>query len=237
MTNRDLKEMLKTAYNLQETNSEKNFIKKHEKRSLNTLSIINIEFRYMGIKNILAGICLCVFLFLCAKKRDLSFMWAISSFIPFATLIPLIAMGRSERFKMNELEATSRFSLRYIRMVRIAILGIFSSITLLISSIIFKSIFSVSFTDIFLNIAIPYFLSIWGGLVITRKWHSNENILAIAGVSLLNSIFPIIVREVEKVFNISTYFVLILTVFVVIATVKECFIYVKESENLSWSLC
>ena len=61
MTDKELKHMLKNAYELPESGGSQRFIKEHEKRSRQLSDVIKNEFYYMGIKSILAGFILCGF--------------------------------------------------------------------------------------------------------------------------------------------------------------------------------
>ena len=53
MTDKEIKNMLKKAYVVSETEKEKQFIRKYEERALQLSSIIKMELRYMGLKSIL----------------------------------------------------------------------------------------------------------------------------------------------------------------------------------------
>ena len=50
MNNRHIKNALKDAYQVEQTESRKAFIEKYEKRNLQILEILKIEFRYMNEK-------------------------------------------------------------------------------------------------------------------------------------------------------------------------------------------
>ena len=56
MNNRHIKNALKDAYQVEQTESRKAFIEKYEKRNLQILEILKIEFRYMGMKSMLIAV-------------------------------------------------------------------------------------------------------------------------------------------------------------------------------------
>ena len=111
MTDKELKQLLKNAYILSESDKSQRFIKEHEKRSRQLADVIKNEFHYMGIKSILAGLVICGLFMAVAVKGDENMMWIMSSMLPICSLIPLIHILRSGRYGMCELEAASRFSL------------------------------------------------------------------------------------------------------------------------------
>ena len=55
MTYKELKSLLKTAYTFEDTWSEKLFLAKYEKRSLQLFDIVKTQFKFMGLKSAIAG--------------------------------------------------------------------------------------------------------------------------------------------------------------------------------------
>lgn len=237
MTDREIKKMLKHAYAWPETDKEKAFIRKYEKRSLQLISIIKIECRYMGIQSIYAGLVLCALLFLLARNQDMDMVWTLSSLIPIGALIPMVLLSRSERFGMSELEAASRFSLRYIRIVRMFIMGIFSTLLLLAVSLILQEASLGKPVDCLAFVAVPYLISTYGAMVVTRKWHSKDNIFGVLAVCLFSGLIPFATKMARLSGQLTDVVLILLSAVLLAAIIREARLYVKESENLSWNLC
>ncbi len=237
MTDKELKEAIKSAYILTETDAEKRFIKKHEQRKLRLGEIIKIEFRYMGIKSLIPGAALCLLMMVAAGSGNTAFMLIISWFIPLGALMPMALLSRSEHYHMDEIEAASRFSLKFVRLVRMLIMGAVSMVIVIMCAAVLKKNADISIAGLLLNIAIPYFMSVWGGLLIVRKWHGRMNILGPAAVCVIGSMCSIALESVHRAYEAPAFIIIILTAAVMAITVKECIKFVKESENFSWNLC
>ncbi len=237
MTDKELKEVLENAYLLPDTEKEKAFVRKYEQRSLRLSEIIKMEFLYMGVKSILAGVVLTVMLLTAAQTGDTEMVWIFASFVPMYALIPMLLLSRSERFGMDELEASSRFSLRFIRIVRMFILGIISMAMLSAAGIILRLAAAASFSEQMILIVFPYLISVYGAMLVTRKWRGKENVFGVLAVCAFAGLLPFVIRPVKLSGQLSDGVFLPVIVLLLLAFIRECMLYVKESENLSWNLC
>lgn len=236
MTDKELKRMLKNAYILPESDNSQRFIKEHKKRSRQILDVIENEFHYMGIKSILAGLILCALFMAIAVKGDENIMWIMSSMIPICSLIPMIQILRSGKCGMCELEAASRFSMKFIRLIRMFILGIFSSVVILGGSVFLRKIWICGMLDIVIYMLLPYFTSIWGSLFIARKWHGKESEIGVPLICIATGFLPTIIREFRNVHIVPDYMYVILSVMIMVAAVRECIRFINERSDLSWNL-
>lgn len=237
MTNKEVKMMLKNAYVLPTTQKEKRFIQRNEQRSLQLADIIKVEFRYIGVKSILTGIILTVLLLIAAQSEDTEAVWIIASFIPLSALLPMALLSRSERCGMDELEAASRFSLRFIRIVRMFILGLFSIVLLFVIGIVLRLTRTATTMEHVTLVVFPYLLSVYGAMLITRKWHGKENIFGVLAVCAFAGLLPFVIRPIKLSWQLPDGVILLVIALLLGAMVRECLLYVKESEDLSWNLC
>ena len=236
MTDKEIMKMLKNAYALPETEKEKHFVRKYEKRSLQISDIIRTEFRYMGLKSILAGIILVALLWMVAGAEDPDMVWVIVSFVPACALVPMVLLSRSERYGMEELEAASRFSLRFIRIVRMFILGVFSMVLLAAVGIILRAAASVPVMKQLMLVVFPYLASTYGAMLVTRKWHGKENSFGVLAVCAFSGLLPYMLRQLKLPGQAPGLMIPLLIALLLGAMLRECRLYVKESENLSWNL-
>ena len=236
MTDKEIKMKLKNAYVVSETEKEKQFVRKYEERSLQLSSIIKMELRYMGLKSILTGIVPVALLLMAAGTEDTDMVWVIASFVPACVLTPMVLLSRSERFGMEELEAASRFSLRFIRIVRMFILGIFSLVLLFSVGIILRITATASVMDHMMLVVFPYLVSAYGAMLVTRKWHGKENIFGVLAVCVFGGLLPYAERAIRLSGQSANNIILLLIAMILGAMFRECKLYVKESENLSWNL-
>lgn len=233
MTDSEIKEALREAYSCSETDREKRFLRMYQRRSLRLSTILKIELRYMGLWSFLTGIVLCLLLLGAVKSGDIDTVWTFSAFLPAGAFAPMVLLRRSERFDMQELEAVSRFSLRFVRLVRMLILGLASLILLFAVSLILKKNLAICGTELLLMAFFPYLGSVLGGLILTRVWHRQENLLGIGAVCTLCGLLPHLIRE----WNLPDGMHLMLFAALILALVRESTLFVKESEYVIWNLC
>ena len=237
MTDREIKEMLKNAYTLSESQNEKRFVRKYEKRSLQILEIIKLEIRYMGVQSIMSGMVFTVLMWMIAKTENMDLIWAVSSMIPVCAMVPMILLSRSERNGMFELEASTRFSLRFVRLVRMFIVGIITMGLFIALGIVLKAIAILSGEDYLIMVVIPYLVSDLGAMSVTRKWHRKDNVIGIFALCIFCSFLPHAIRGIRIAGQLPDVFIGIVIIMLVALVIRECILYVKESENLSWNLC
>ncbi len=237
MTDKEIKKMIKNAYVLEATESETRFVKTHTKRSLQIVDVLKLELRYMGLQSILAGFALCLICLFMVKIENLETMWAFSSMIPFGVMIPMILLSRSERCGMDEMEATCRFSLRFVRLVRMCIIGVFTLVLFMGVGIIMRTRLAITFIDYIVCVITPYLVSDFGAMLVARRWHNKENIYGIFVVCIVSSLIPFVIKLFRQSGFLSDVAIVVITAILLIAVVRESIKYVKESENLSWNLC
>ena len=236
MTDREVKRLLKNAYTVTASEKEEAFVKTYERRSRQFLHVLVLELKYMGIKSLFAGILLCMILFGLARQGDVRVQWTISGILPLFALILSALFGRSERYGMQEFEAASRFSLRFIRMTRMLILGTISFLLILVCSCVLKKYIDIHPMITVCFVGFPYLFSVWGSLLITRKWHAKENIYGCVGVTVLSCLMPFIAEFVKLWTYISDIMAYLAMLILLAVTVRESILYIKE-EDLSWNLC
>lgn len=237
MTGRELQRMIKHAYQLPESERERRFLREHEKRTLPLAAVIRMESAYMGLRTIPAGMILCLLFMAAAKTEDSNLIWSIGALIPVCALLPMVLLSRSERYGMEELEAVCRFNLRFTRMVRMGIVGIFSAVLLIGLRLILRGSLLAAGADYLLMVVLPYLASAFGAMLIARKWHSRENLLGILAVSLFNSVLPFVMHSMRENGQLPDGILLALTGLIFMAVIRECVLYVKESEISVWNFC
>ena len=237
MKNSELKAMLQNAYAVNPTEKENCFVRKYERRHMRFRDVLVLELKYMGIKSVAAGVILCAVLFFFARQGDVRVKWMASSLLPLFALLPSAIVGSSERYGMQELEASSRFSLQLIRMARMLIWGTLSLIIILLGTIFFQNYFETNILITGCFVGFPYLFSVWGCLLITRKWHSKDNIYGCVGVTVLSCMMPLFIELLKLWEYVTKPAVSIAVIVILIAAVRESILYVRDGEDLSWNLC
>ena len=239
MTDQEMKKMLKKAYAVVPSEREQVFLKTYEKRKRSFWNALLLEVRYMGIKNILAGLALCVTLFALVwlQSGNGRMKWNIASILPLFALTVTELVGRSERYGMAELEMASRFSLRMLKMARMLILGGSSLLVMLAGGIVFRAYLQVDPVQTVCLVAFPYLLSVCGCLWLTRRWHARENMYGCVAVTLFSCLLPSVEEVMLARVAVNAGMVWIVMLLLAAATVREALLYMKDGEDVSWNLC
>lgn len=236
MTDKAMKDLLKNAYKISETDREKVFLKKYEKRSMHIFDVFRLEFKYMSVRSMVSGMMLVLFFALISFSKNPELIWYISGLLPVAGLILISGLGKSERYGMQELEAASRFSLRFIKAVRMFIMGCATLFIVIATSIVMQEKTEFNFITILGLIGTPYMLNAWGNLIVTRRWHEKENIYGCLLVALVTCMLPALMEKAISYELIQPFILIILLLVVSALTVRESLLYIKEREDLSWNL-
>ena len=138
---------------------------------------------------------------------------------------------------MDEMEASCRFSLRFVRLVRMCIIGVFALVLFLCVGTIMKTLYAFTVIDYIAYVITPYLASDFGAMLVTRRWHSKENIYGIFAACITSSLIPFVVKHFRQSGFLSDVAIVVITVTLLIAIIRESIKYVKESENISWNLC
>lgn len=180
MTNKELKNLIKNAYDVEPSLDKKAFLKQYQKRELHMFDLVKQQLgSSIGIINILVGICVLFFywqILLQMETADFFSMVRISGVMPVVAVTAISGFGRSERFRMDELEMSTRFSLRTVTMARLIVIGVIDMIVIVMELFISKRLLQIKMIQMFLIITVPYLIATSGCLMITRKLHSKNDI-------------------------------------------------------------
>ncbi len=121
-----------------------------------------------------------------ALKMDM--VWAISALTPLLALALVSECSRSERHKMDELEMSTRFSLRSVILARLGILGAenLGVLCLLVSMGMRNNQMGMVQTGLY--IAVPFLLTAFLSLWAAHKLRGQEGIYAGAGIAVCVSL-------------------------------------------------
>lgn len=165
-------------------------------------------------------------------------LWLISGITPLLALTIISESGRSDLYKMAELEMATRFSLRSVIFARLAILGLMD--LLILGALLPIGLWSDASTPLAaaLYIVTPFLLTVFSGLYIVRKLRGQEALYVCTGTSvgistflfLSHNIIPFIYKEQ------------CITAWIIIALIllfgngRQCISMIKQMEELAWNL-
>ena len=165
-------------------------------------------------------------------------LWLISGLTPLLALTIISESGRSELYKMVELEMATHFSLRSVTFARLAILGLMD--LLLLGVLLPIGLWNDTAVPLAaaLYIITPFLLTTFIGLYIVRKFRGQEAMYACVGISvgisislfLSHKIIPFIYQEQCLTAWMITALALLF------GNGKQCVAMIKKTEELAWNL-
>ncbi|MBR1797607.1 MAG: hypothetical protein IJ757_06330 [Clostridiales bacterium] len=238
MTNEELKKALRRAYEIDSTTRGKAFVKAHEQRRINLTRIVAMETTSFGVEGVIAALVTALIGTLLSLHNNNEFIWVMASLMPVTALLVMTGLRKSERYGMQELEMVTRFSVRFQRCVRLFVAGFLGAVTLAVTAPVMVLHTSFDPVQTISLLAVPYLLTSWEHMLITRRIHGNESIYACLAVAIITGAMPMIVAAVADasrqimVRQICEFIALPL----LLAVFIEGYLYVKGSMNETWNL-
>ena len=179
MTDRQLKKMIADAYELEPSHDKTAFLKQYRTRELHIWDILDQQSREIGLVNLIVSLLVLFVIWQIALQKensDILEFARISSLIPAIAITAVSGMGRSEKYGMDELEMSTRFSLRAVMSARLVVVGSIDMLIFILLMIILGHCTDFSTLQTLMVLTIPYLLTAWGCLLITRKMHNSKEI-------------------------------------------------------------
>lgn len=129
-----------------------------------------------------------------AQTESPHLLWVLSACTPLLALTIISESGRSRCYEMEELEMATRFSLRSVVLARLGLLGIFNLFLLVLLICIGCGNSPYRPLTVGIYISVPFLLTTFLGLSITRKFRGQEGLYACAGSALCVSILVFLTR-------------------------------------------
>ena len=162
-------------------------------------------------------------------------LWIISAFMPFIALSSVTENSRSMTYGMDELEMSSRFSLRNVVLARMGIMGVLhlSLICLLMPLAHSHSIFT--FLQVGVYMLIPYLLTDVVSLWMIRRIRSKEGIYSCVGAAVgISSLYSIFRAQLINILYMNYFgWLIVVLIALIILCVKETKKIVQQTEELA----
>ena len=160
----------------------------------------------------------------------------VSALLPFVALSTLVELNRSAHYKMEELELSSRFSLKAVMLARMSVLGLGNFLVLLALSPFAVRWMYLSLVETGFFILCPYCLATFLSLVIIRRWRNRNNVYACAGVSAAVSALCCVSDRLISLIRASNTFMLAeITVILLMLMIWEYRMYLSGTEEYAWN--
>lgn len=233
--NRKMKEALKEAFEAPAPARKQEFLRGVPLQRVSIFSFMMSQAGYIR-KRVLG---LSLFLFILSLTGacflELDMLWIISAFMPFLALSAVVENTRSMAYGMDELEMSSRFSLRNVVLARMGIMGAIHLILLclLMPLAYVHSIFTVLQVGVYM--LIPYLMTDVVSLWLIRNIRGKEGLYSCVGVAVcVSSLYSILREQLIKTLYMNYFGWLIAALIIlIIFCIKEMHKMVQLTEELA----
>lgn len=236
--NKKMKEALKEAFEAPIPAHKQEFLRCIPRQRVSIFTFMLSQVGYIRKRVLVLSLCLFVLSLAGACFLKLDMLWIISAFMPFIALSAVTENSRSAVYGMDELEMSSRFSMRSVVLARMGILGVLHLILicLLIPLAYIHSVFTVLQVGVYL--LMPYLITDVVGLWMIRNIRGKEAMYICVGVAVcissLHSFFRILL--VNILYRNYFEWLLVMLIVLMILFIKEMRTMVQQTEELKWNL-
>jgi hypothetical protein len=166
-----------------------------------------------------------------------SFIWIISSALPFISLVSISEIVRSTSYNMEELEMSCKHNYLEVSLARMGILGAADFIVLISILLLFMEKTDLGFFRLGLYLITPFLLNCYGSLYIVNRLKNKETMYICgcitAFVSVLNALLSMQISELYT----EKYWLVWAVSFVILAVLsgRKAAILIKNMEELQWN--
>lgn len=232
-----LKQNLSIYYEPPKPQRKRTFIRQLGIPKINMLHLVAMQAKYISKWVwIISGI-FCTLIYKMTdwtqSTIDLKYISIIIAVIPFFVMLSLTETMHSYRYKMDELELSTRFSLKSIVLARLLLLGVGNGVVLMFTGWILGNKTDVSM----LYVITPYFLTTSGGLFIVRTVTGNENTFFCFLLAGVVSGFQVALPWQFHELFLPKYSLVwsMVCVIGIIITLKESYQTIRMTEELVWN--
>lgn len=193
--NRKMKEMLREAFEAPAPVHRQEFLSGVPRRRVSTFSFMLSQAGYIRKWPLVLSLFVLALSLVGACFLKLDMLWAISAFLPFVALSAVAESARSATYGMDELEMSSRFSLKMVVLARMGILGVLHLLLVcfLLPLAYINSIFSVLQAGVYM--LTPYLMTDAVSLWLIRKVRGRDGLYSCLGVAVCISFLYSVLRE------------------------------------------
>ena len=230
---RRLKEKLGKFYEAPKPQKKQEFIRRFGVQKIDLPRLVLMQARYISKWTWMVSTLFCVLIYMATYVMEERYVSIIYGVVPFLVMISVTECTRSYRYGMEELELSSRFSLKSIVMARMAMLGIGNMVILMIIANILgqREGYHV------LHILTPYFLTAGGCLYVVRIVRGSENTFLCFLLAMSVSFVQMLVSWRFRELLMQDYTPVWLVCFMigVLMTAKESYRTIRMTEDLIWN--
>lgn len=170
---------LRKIYKAPPPERKREFFHQMDAQPINTRYILRSQVIYISKLEWVLSIALFAVTAITSYFSKMAVFGTALALVPFLAAAGISESMRSEIYGMDELEMAARFSLKSVILARMCIVGIENLILVLSSALFIQG--EMLFTMLYL--AVPYFVTVYGSLLIVRSLSRKEGIYVCIGYS------------------------------------------------------
>lgn len=232
---RELKTNFKRIYEAPPPRDKEEFFHRIGEPELTHLDFLWMQAHYIRKGNWILSAAFFFLALIGLNRSGLEVLWPISAFVPFLALSVIAESSRSLRYGMEELELSSRFSLKAIVMARMGMTGLGNLMLLMIlTAFVWRQ---SSLLEAGVHLLLPYLMAAFLELVLIRKLSGRESLYSCIGITVLSSSSFMLMGVMDiSVMGImrSGYWAVLLAGTAVLAG-REIKKLLQQSEELVWN--
>lgn len=230
---RKLQQQLKEYFEAPTPIRKRQFMRKVGRQKISIIYMIKTQFCYISKYVWIASFLLFMFALFLNHYVESNYIGIVYALIPFFVMVSITESMRSYQYGMNELEQSTRFSLKSIILTRMITLGLCNFVMILFIAML--SGYNVYSQLVYM--IVPYLITAIGGLMIVRKFSHREGTYLCFGFSLLVA-FLVSAVSIKYSFIYEASYLSIWTVICVlfmVLMIKEICRTIRKTEDLAWN--
>ena len=175
---------------------------------------------------------------LSARHIDPNTLWILSALIPFLGLLAVTESTRSAMAGMQEIEMSTRFSLKSVTLARMSVLGLLDVLVLCCLIPLCHISSNLPLLQTGLCLLVPYLLTVNISLLFTRLFHGREAFYSCMCATVLISMGSFGLHlTADFIYQFSyIHWWIILSAVLIGRMAREIYQTIKQTEELTWNL-
>lgn len=229
---------LKQGFKAPPSKRKEAFLSQFALTHLSLAEVVMLQARYIRKWTWVASVVVLVIALMTLTVLPKDGLWAVSGMTPLLALVIVTESGRSQCYRMAELEMATRFSLRCVILARLVVLGVVN--VLIMAIIVMMGIVKLSFSPgaVVAYMGVPYLLTATLGLALVRYLANHDGMMACVIVALAISVSGMFLHSwVPVLYQPHTVWLwLVSLILLMIGVVKQCRDLITGTEGLLWRL-
>lgn len=236
MNDKQLKTLLKHAYEAPEPREESPFLLNVRHEEVSILGFIASQARFLRMKSWAVSALMVTAIAIAFNCVGILEAWHIAAIMPVAALVLVNRLTKSLRFGVEELEQTARFSRSQLIMARMLILGLGNLAFMMALMPAATNFGSEDIVRAACLMLCPFCISAALSFEVFRHWRDPESIYACLGISAIASIAVVFACSGHLSIVIDSGFSLTIATITAIAFLAlECRNFCKVPKEIAWN--